>query len=269
MDSLYQFVRSDSFPTKSLDEKIKWMENYRLQLCSYFDSKHPQDCNASMFTKADSVISEARALWAPDTDYSSNEMIIQINVELTGLIFVQFNEYDRLQRVCQTDAQKDLLHNEFEEWVKLEQLFSEIYANCVDLHFWGGSIAESTKISGYCSIWRSHIDLYMKEFVILENYNGGWKDNGTFLAPAREILNSCCKQALTEYYHQNGNDERYQKLYEDTQKLMQDLILQVEAWINVRKPWEDEMSTDFLHQTYSRNTSEVLIKMANIISSVQ
>lgn len=269
MDTLYQFVRSDSFPSRSLKREIMWMENYRLQLCAYFDAKHSQCSNASLFEKADSVISEARALWRIDTDYSTMGMIIKNNVERTRLIFEQFNEYGRLQSVCETETQKNMLYTEFVEWIKLEQLFSMIFANCVDLHFWGGSIAEPVRTSGYLSIWQSHVDLYQKEYIILASYNGGWTDTGTFLTPARDLFMSCCEHALTEYYYPEETDERYKELYRETQKLMQNLPQYIDSWINARKPWEEEMSTDFLHQTYSRNTSGVLIKLANIISSVQ
>lgn len=269
MDTLYQFVRSDSFPSESLKREIMWMENYRLQLCSYFETKHSQCNNTSLFAKADSVISEARGLWSIDTDYSTMGMIIKNDIERTRLIFEQFNEYGRLQSICKTENQKNMLYTEFVEWVKLEQLFSMIFANCVDLHFWGGSIAGPVRTSGYISIWQSHVDLYQKEYIILASYDGGWTDTGTFLVPARELLMNCCEQALTEYYYHEENDKRYKSLYKETQNLIQNLPSYVDAWIKARKPWEDEMSTDFFHQTYSRSTSEVLIKMANIISSVQ
>ncbi len=246
-----------------------WMENYRYQLCSYFDAKHSQSSNTSLFAKADSVISEARALWSIDTNYSTMGMIIKNDVERTRLIFEQFNEYGKLQSICKTENQKKLLYTEFVEWVKLEQQFLMIFANCVNLHFWGGSIAGPVRTGGYLSIWQCHVDLYQKENVMEDRYDGGWENIGTFLDPARELLMNCCKQALTEYYTPEENDNEYIKIYEETKYLMQTLPQNVDAWIKARELWEDEMSTDFLRQTYSRNTSEVLIKMANIISSVQ
>lgn len=269
MDTLYQYVMSDTFPSEPLKMDITWMGNYRLQLCSYFDSKHSHDGNINEFSKADSVISEARALWDIVHDPTTWSTIPENEAEQTRLIFEQFNEYDRLQSVCKTEDQRHKLYTELVEWVKLEQLFSQIYANYVDLHYWGGAISPSVKSSGFTPILQSHIDLYRNEYIILSSYEGGWSDTGTFIAPARELFISCCEHALLEYYNPEENDKRYKELYEETQNLMLKLPPYVDAWIKARKPWEDEMSIDFLRPTYSRNTSVVLIKMANIISSVQ
>lgn len=269
MDTLYQYVRSDSFPSESLKNEIKWMENYKLQLISYYDSSHSMNDSISSFAKADSVISEADSLWNISRDDTTMGMIIYNDIERTRLIFEQFNEYERLLSICNSADQKDLLYKELVKWFKLEHLFSKIYANCVDLYYWGGTIAGPMRTSGYLSIWQSHIDLYQNEYAILSYYDDIWNDTGTFLKPARELLISCCKQALTEYYYPDEDDELYKDLYRETQGLMQDLPMRIDSWIEARKPWEDEMTTDFLQQSFSRNTSGVLIKLANIISSVQ
>lgn len=270
MDTLYQYVKSDSFPSESLRSEIQWMENYRHKLVSYYDLTHTENDYIFPLDKADSVISEARELWNIDKDYSTIGMIIHNDTERTRLIFEQFNEYEKLLTVCRTEHQKNLLYNELVEWFELEQLFSQLYANCVDLYYWSGSIAGPKRTNGYISIWQSHIDMYKNEYLFLATHESvrTWTDTGTFLKPAKELLLSCSKQALAEYYCRNS-DVGYEELYRDTQELIRDLPRRIDSWIKARKSWEDEMSSDSLHQTYSRNTSTVLIKLANIISSVQ
>lgn len=269
MDTLYQYVRSDSFPTESLESEIEWMRNYRKQLISYYDSKHKYADDISPLTKADSVISEAHSLWNIDRDYSTMGLIIYNDTERTRLIFQQFNEYERLLSICKTDIQKNLLYNELVQWVKLEQIFSHINSFCVDLYHWGGSIAGPIRTSGYISIWQSHIDLYQTEYIMLASYDGAWEDTGTFLEPARELLLSCSKQALAESYYPSETSEMYKDMYKKTTELLEQLPQYIDSWIDARKQWEDEVSTDFMHQSYSRNTSSVLIKLANTISSLQ
>jgi len=113
MDALYQYVRDDSFPSESLKDEIERMGRYRLKLCKYYDTKYPSTDSISSLEKADSVISEARALWSIDNDYSTMGMIIHNDTERTRLIFEQFNEYDKLRSICETEEQKVLYNISF------------------------------------------------------------------------------------------------------------------------------------------------------------
>lgn len=45
--------------------------------------------------------------------------------------------------------------------------------------------------------------------------------------------------------------------------------MRIDSLCRARQPWENEMCTDWLRPEYPRHTSEVLIKLAHIISSVQ
>lgn len=268
MDTLYRYTRAD-FPADNIDNDIKWMDKYRQQLCDYYKRVHPGN-NISSFSMADSVLREARELWALDADESTMGMIVNNSVEETRLIFEQFNAYSKLLSVCKNESQRKLLKDEFEAWIKMEQIFSAFYSDCVDLEFWGGSISGPIRTAGILSIWQSHIDLYQKEYTILAT-DDGWKDSGTFVIPARKLLLECCNEAIINYYCSECEDKNdsYEECYEETNQTINQLPRYIDDWINKRKPWEEEMCTDWLRPAYSRNTAEVLIKMANIISSVR
>lgn len=267
LDSLYQYKRGD-FNKKSLDENIMWMRRFRGQLCNYYRETRPAD-SISEYAMADSILAEARNLWKLGEDLSTMGMVISNDVEVTRLIFEQFNEYEKLNSVCESAEQQDILLNEFTEWIKFEELFSEIFVNCVDLHFWGGSISGPTKTVGSLEIWQAHIDLYKKEYTIINNSNQCREDSGTFLNPAKSLLINCCNQAIEEYYFPDETDIRYHKIYDDTKNLLKQLPEQIDSWCRARQLWGNEMCTDWLRAEYPRHTSEVLIKLSNIISSVQ
>lgn len=267
MDTLYQYTRNE-YSEKNINANIQWMRNYRKQLCKYFIDTHKSD-SISEFAMADSIIAEADALWELDNNYSTMGMIVGNDIKRTRLIFVQFNEYDKLNSICNSEEQRKMLLAEFNEWLRLEKLFSEFYANCVDLHFWGGSISGPIRTAGILSIWITHISLYKKEYSILTKSVDGWDDNGTFLTPAYDLLISCCNQAIEEYYSSDITDEDYRYQYEKTKNLLKQLPVKIDSWCKARNPWENEMCTDWLRPEYPRHTSEVLIGLANIISSVQ
>lgn len=267
MDILYQYTRNE-LHLNDVSSNRKWMQEYRNQLCNYYKETRQSD-NISDFAMADSIIAEANSLWNLDNDESTMGMIINNDIERTRLIFEQFNEYEKLNNICENEEQREMLLSEFTEWLNLENLFYKIFANCVDLHYWGGTISGPVRTYGSLQIWKAHIDLYKKEYLI-SNYGNQWEDNGTFLRSAQSLLISCCQQALEEYYCPEVADSvRYNELYKETKTLFNELPKQIDAWCRARQVWEDEMSTDWLRPEYARHTSEVLIKLANIISSVQ
>lgn len=268
MDTLYQYVRNE-LPENDVNTNRKWMQDYRNQIYNYYKKTRQSD-SISDFAVADSIIAEANALWSLDNDESTMGMIISNDVKLTRLTFQQFNEYEMLNSICESEEQKEILLEEFTEWLKLESLFCKIFANCVDLHYWGGTMSGPIRTSGALEILKAHIDLYRKEYSIISNSANQWEDNGTFLCSAQNLLISCCKQALDEYYCPDYRDSiKYNELYNETKSLLNELPEHIDAWCKSRQAWKNEMSTDWLRPEYTRHTSEVLIKLTHIISSVQ
>ena len=269
MDAVYRYTRSNSFPSSNIKDDIRWMDNFRDSLCIYYKETHSID-SISTFAMADSVISEARKLWSLETDESTMDMIVNNGIERTRLIFEQFNEFSKLYSICKTEQQRTMLLDEFNAWIKLEQIFSGIYSDCVALEFWEGTFSGPVQTSGILGLWNCHIDLYKKEFYLLTDGNG-WADTGTFLLPARQLLIECCNQAVKEYYHwENGYySAAYEEVYKKTKQAVSELPKYIDQWINKRKPWEEEMCTDWLRPVYPRNTATVLILMSRLISSVR
>lgn len=267
MDTLYRYNRKD-FYENNIDINIHWMRNYRKQLCNYYKGTHGVD-SISEYSMADSVLQEARRLWNIDKNESTMGMIVSNDVERTRLIFEQFNEYDKLNNVCETEAQREMLKQEFAEWLKLRSFFSKIFANCVDLHYWDGSLGGVIWSAHDLEIWSSHIDLYKKEYLIITKSVESWNDDGTFVDSAKNLLIDCCNQAPTQYYYSDIDNPKYTEKYIETKELLKGLPERVDAWCNARQPWEEEMCTDWLRPEYPHHTSEVLLKLAHIISSVQ
>lgn len=74
MDTLYQYVYSDFFEN-DVNGNLQWMREYRCQLCRYYNETKCVD-NIPEFVIADSVLSEARALWSLHTDDSNMGCIV-------------------------------------------------------------------------------------------------------------------------------------------------------------------------------------------------
>ena len=118
MDSLYEYVNEDSLPSSKIENDIKWMNKYRNQLCSYYNTYKLGSDTISPYAKAEAVIEANRKLWELDSDESTYAgMILNNHVEYKRQLFLQYNEYTQLLELCETDEQKSLLKNEFEAWL--------------------------------------------------------------------------------------------------------------------------------------------------------
>lgn len=272
MDALYRYTRSDGFDKADLTDNVAWMDDFTNQLCDYYYYTRSDKKNApTEFVMADSVIAEARRLYALSDDESTMGVVVNNNVEWCYLTFEQYNEYSRLLRICKNTKQIELLSSEFQAWIQLMDVFTDLYCDCVDLCYWGGSICSVMASYGGIEILKSHLELYRSEYSLLNDTESASPVlRGAFLKHARTLLFECCKQALTEYY-QEGED--YGDLYEQTlksaKKAVSKLSKAVDNWIAAREQWGDEVCTDSLHPTYPLNTAGVLISLANIISSIK
>lgn len=267
MDSLYRYVSTDSFPSSALENDVKWMNKYRSQLCSYYNTNKLGTDTISSYAKADTVIEASRKLWELDSDESFAGMILSNCYEYSRLVFQQYNEYAQLLELCETDEQKGLLKNEFEAWLKLETLISKIYCDCVCLAWWGGSIIGPISSTGAVQILESHVLLYRKDRGILNH--DFYEDNGVFIECARDLLLNCCHLALKEYIYKDEKSKEYKKLITTVKQSLSMLPKTLDNWIKVRKLWTDDVCTDGSRGIYRRNTSEVIIRLSNIISSIQ
>ena len=112
MDTLYQYVCSDTFISDNVDSNAKFMDSYRYQLCNYFNKKYNCDNSISNYSKADSVINEAHYLFAKYPNYSTIGMITDNQAEYSRLKFKQYNQYTKLLESCKTQNEKQILMRE-------------------------------------------------------------------------------------------------------------------------------------------------------------
>lgn len=269
MDSLYRYVHTNSFASSTLENNVKWMNKYRNQLCSYYSTNKLGTDAISPYAKADTVIEASRRLWELDSDESTAGMVISNNAERTRLIFQQYNEYAQLLELCETEEQRGLLKNEFRAWLDLEDLISKIYRDCVYLNYWGGSIIEPISSAGILRILELHISLYRKDRDILGNDFHSSKDNGVFIESGKDSLLNSCQLALTEYIYEDEKSEEYKELIATVKQSISILPTAIDNWISARELWTDKMCTDGFREINRRNSSEVLVKLSNIIRSVQ
>ena len=267
MDTLYRYVHTAQFSSSALEDNTEWMNKYRNQLCRYYKVNQLGTDTISNYAKADTVIEASRKLWKLDSDGSTAGLTISNGIERTRLIFQQYNEYVRLLELCETDGQKGLLKDEFKAWIDLNTLMSEIYSDCVYLRYWGGSITGPVRSAGILQILESHISMYKKDRSLLNDNFYLYKDNGVFMECAKNLLLDCCQSALKEYVYEDEKSESYKELTTVAKQKVSTLPIVIGKWIKARESWANE--TNELEERHEKNTSEVLVRLSILISSLR
>ena len=267
MDTLYRYVHTAQFSSSALEDNTEWMNKYRNQLCRYYKVNQLGTDTISDYAKADTVIEASRKLWKLDSDGSTAGLTISNGIERTRLIFQQYNEYVRLLELCETDGQKGLLKDEFKAWIDLNTLMSEIYSDCVYLRYWGGSITGPVRSAGILQILESHISMYQKDRSLLNDNFYLYKDNGVFMECAKNLLLDCCQSALKEYVYEDEKSESYKGLTTVAKQKVSTLPIVIGKWIKAHESWANE--TNELEERHEKNTSEVLVRLSILISSLR
>lgn len=169
--------------------------------------------------------------------------------------------------LCETDGQKGLLKDEFKAWIDLNTLMSEIYSDCVYLRYWGGSITGPVRSAGILQILESHISMYQKDRSLLNDNFYLYKDNGVFMECAKNLLLDCCQSTLKEYVYEDEKSESYKELTTVAKQKVSTLPIVIGKWIKARESWANE--TNELEEGHKKNTSEVLVRLSILISSLR
>lgn len=273
LDTLYRHVYVPS--DENTEEKLRWMRAYREQLCRYYDRNKLGSDTIPCHAKADTVLNHAEKLWETNMDTSTMGVIIYESTGNTWDTFRQYNSLLRLWDLCQDEKQRNLLMEEWQAWEKLRVEFKKLFFHCVDLCYWNGSMSGPIQGIGVRRILESHIKMNNQEIAELSGTE--WKSFGVFLSCAEELFINCCNTAIKEYSNEEEvtflDKEEESKLYQETYNnaIQQNKKIKplLKDWIKARNEWSKEVTGGGIaFDYYQENTSEVLISLANIISSI-
>ena len=268
MNPLYQYVHTNALSALTLEKDLKWMNEYRKKLCTYYNANNLGINTISPYAKADAVIEASRELWKLASDDSTMGMNVRNGVEYTRLIFEQFNEYTQLLDICKTEKQRKLLKDEMMAWFELEELLSKTYTDCMYLKYWGGSYASSASSTGMLKILESHITLYRKDKSILKNDLEAWDSQGIYVECVKELPINCFLTKLKESIYEEESGEGYKEQVKTTKQGISELSSKINKWITAHQAWikeTEEYNSEDISEKYLGN---VLVELSCIISSI-
>ena len=267
MNPLYQYVHADSLSALTFEKNLKWMNEYRKKLCTYYNANKLGVDTISSYAKADKVIEASRQLWKLDSDDSTMGMNVKNGVEYTRLIFEQFNEYAQLLEICKTNKQRKQLKDEMMAWFELEELLSKAYTDCTYLKYWGGSCASPASSAGMLQIWESHISLYRKDKSILKNDFEAWDTQGLYVECVKELPVNCFLIKLKESIYEEDGEEYKEQLNTTKQDISQ-LSSKIKKWTTAHQLWIKGIDKCGIEDISEKYVGNMLVELSSIISSI-
>ena len=273
LDTLYQHVREDRFPSEVKTEE-KWMSVYRTKLCSYYDSHSLGSDTISTYAKADSVLNEGVRLLELGNNWSTMEMVVYNSTLFT---YDRCREYGLLTYVissCEKEEAKELV---YQEWAMYEQMLEKIgliASNMVSLNYWGGSITGPLGTGTYLQILNSRMDMYKTILDIIEGQR--WDNSGVPLPNAERFLFECCTTTIErivkesdEFYSEYEGKEPERSFYEtihETKVTIEELRPIIKKWIILMDKVDDALTHDGNRHSIERAASYMLMKWASIVT---
>lgn len=268
--TLYRYT--DSLSEKKIEDQVRWMRMFQKQLCRYYDTNKLGSETITCYAKVDTVLSHAKKLWEIDvTDSSTAEITISEDGIKRWNIFRQYNSLLQLLDLCRNEEQRNLLIKEWVTWEKLRVEFEKLFTYCVHLCYWRGSICSPLEHTGVNAILRTRIKMNNREIEVLNNSKAEPPKTKVPLSHAEELFVKCNNAAIKENFdiEMSDNEEdrvRYQELYNKSIQQSKKIKLLLKDWIKARSEWSKEFTC---YQYYQKNTSEVLVDLANIISQIR
>lgn len=273
LDTLYQHVRTDGFPSEVKKEE-RWMSEYRSRLVAYYDAFSEENDTISQFAKADSVLNEGARLLELGSHWSTMEMVVYNSTVFT---FDRFKEYSMLTRIvnsCESDEAKELV---YKEWSLYEQMLKKIgiiASNMVSLNYWGGSITGPLGTASYLQISQARRDMYQTILNIVNNE--GWDPTGTDPENAERFFFDCCNTSLkrikkesddfNKEYEGREESESFDETVKETGTAIKGLQPIVKEWIILLDKMDDELARDGNRHAVERAASYMLMKWASIVT---
>lgn len=269
LDTLYQHVREDSFPSDVRTEE-KWMSEYRSRLCSYYDSHSLGNDTISTYAKADSVLNEGVRLLELGNNWTTMEMIVMNSTKFT---YDRCREYGLLTQVisqCKNKEAKDLV---YQEWAMYEQILKKIgliASNMASLNYWGGSIVGPLSTATYLQILDSRMNMYK---TILDIINGqGWDNSGVPLPNAERFFFNCCTTTIerivkeSDEFYSEESERGFNETIHETKVTIAELRPVIKKWIILMDKVDDELTHDGSRHSVERAASYMLMKWASIVT---
>lgn len=265
LDTLYRHSRSEVFCERDTSE-LDWMKAYQGQVCRYYDRHNMGSSQITDYEKVCTVLKYAEKAYGEAG--MGFESAVTNCIVADWSTFRDYAAFMQMQKFCKNKEQEKALFAEWKAWKDFEEAFTSFWTNCVELSYFGGSQADQVRTMGDSRISSAHISMYEREIY-------GFDDRGIFLECAEELFENCCNAILERckiIYEDEDLAEfssgRNKEIYNEAAKQNKIVLDKTCKWTGIRDEWTDAVSSDWCYAKYRRSTSEVLIQLSAILSSL-
>ena len=260
LDTLYQHVRSNTFPSNARNEE-KWMSEYRQRLCAYYDAHKMGDDTVSVYAKADTVLNEGVRLIESDEDWSTMGTIVKNSMERTFDVLREYGLLTQLVAHCGSEKLQELVYQEWDLYGKLSKKMMSVSTGITTLRYFGGSYIGMVTSGTALEISASRRE--MIQTILDINEGESWENKGINLDIAQRLLLECSikevKSIVAEMksdpsdspYGEKNSKIRYEEEIMATEKAIDELRPLLKKWCvlwaNIDKEMPSAQSHDMEH----------------------
>lgn len=276
LDTLYQHVRSDSFPA-TLKSELEWMKQYRNRLSAYYEINHLGSDTVSVYAKADTILNLADRLFDSDDDWSTMGMIVRNSTKYTFDVYRIYGTFGQLLDSVKEPAIAELLYKEFQLSDSIESSVQLISANLSRMNYWGGSIVGVISTNNRESITEARWKMYQNQLDMIRDIK--WEAKGVVPSCAVNLLIDCCNKVLLEDeisnlqtidspFRNEEEKESYIESYKYTKSCIDDLRSLLKEWIEIWDKLDSELMSGGSRHCSELVATSMLIEWANTISYI-
>jgi len=274
LDTLYQHFDDNRHATKHpVEEDLPWINEYRKQLCAFFNAHELGGSNISEYAKVDTVLNVAERLYGLDTDDSPAGVSTRNWICAYFDSYRECNLFAQLLSLCNSNSTKKKLYQEWALYLQMEEKIAKVCVNATELDYWGGSIIGLICICKIRDIHAARIEMLETMIKMVRGYENGrsYHDaSKTLLDSASKKIKDAMERTISAAKYEGSEDNLSDNFYEtarEAETYISDLHALVKQWIAVLRNLDKEQTEGNLNHGIERAGSAMLIRWADIVRS--
>lgn len=262
LDTLFQH-RGDSIDPPD-EEEMPWVNEYRKQLCAYYDRHHMGDASVSEYAKVDTVLDAIKRLYKQSEDLSSMGVATLNGIFSYVDLYREFNILAQLLECSEDDTTKKLLFQERKVYDKMFEKTGELIGCIATLECWGGSAPFLITSIKKDNMSQARVKMYGKVLKILKNQTDDLYERIYPDYAARLLLDCAAKRRQEVTDSDLMHDKYYREVIRDADKSIAELRPLVRQWISIWNKLGEEFNDNTYHDMQG-NEAAMLITWTNIV----
>ena len=274
---LFDALNSYDWYCMSLDSNICETRGYIERLCRFYDKHIHEVNNISDHEKADAAINRIVQYYIESQKEDNSNMGEIVSAAVYGQLSTlkEYISFVFLMDMCKNDIQRLVLMEEMEAWRVFRNKFHDFASNCIDMEYFGGSVAALKISETRYKVSDLHAEMYENEIMCVEGK--GRVASAVPVSSAKSRLGKNCDIALIEcpidsdFLREEFSEreiELYDDIYREAKEYNTELKPLIVRWMKKHEAWAKEMIPEERQFVSESSAFALLSGLSDIICDI-